>query len=306
MSAPTTSSTPFTHTVTGSGVAAGLVISGRSNRLVDAPRGPDVPLIVALHGGTYTSEYFDIPGHSLLDRGADLGIPVIALDRPNYADSSPLQADDSIILANARALGGVLGEVWAAHGASTGGVVLIGHSIGAAVVTAIAAQAQTWPLLGIALSGCLVRVPEQSRAAWESLPDIPMIDLPTPMKDQVMFGPAGSYGDDMPAASYASNTLVPKAELLDITGTWIAGRAATCARVTVPVYHRQGEFDHLWITDDSEIASFRAGFSSAPTIDSRIQPGSGHCIDFHRAGESFQIGELAFALECAVAAHYRS
>ena len=27
------------------------------------------PLVIALHGGTYTSEYFDIPGYSLLDRG---------------------------------------------------------------------------------------------------------------------------------------------------------------------------------------------------------------------------------------------
>ena len=306
MSALTMSSTPFTHTVTGSGVAAGLMIGGRSNRHLGAPVGPDVPLVVALHGGTYTSEYFDIRGHSLLERGADLGIPVVALDRPNYAESSPLPAGESIILANAGALGDVIGEVWAAHGAGTGGVVLIGHSIGAAIVTAIAAQARTWPLLGIAISGCLVRVPEQSRAAWESLPDIPMIDLPTPMKDQVMFGPAGSYGDDMPAASYPSNTLVPKAELLDITGTWIAGRAAVCDRVAVPVHHRQGEFDHLWITDDNEIEEFRVGFSGAPTIDSRIQPGSGHCIDFHRAGEAFQLGQFAFALECAVAAHDRS
>lgn len=301
MRALTTSSKPFTHTATGSGAAAGLFIGGRANRLIDADARRDIPLIVALHGGTYTSEYFDIPGHSLLERAADLDIPVIAIDRPNYADSSPLEAGDSIILANARVLGDVLGEVWAEHGAGTSGVVLVGHSIGAAVVTAIAAQPQNWPLLGIAISGCLVRVPGESRAAWESLPDIPMIDLPTPMKDQVMFGPVGSYDDDMPAASYPSNTLVPKAELLDITGTWIAGRAAVCAEVAVPVHHRQGEFDHLWITDSGEIDQFREGFSTAPSIDTRIQPGSGHCIDFHRASQAFQLSQLAFALECAVA-----
>lgn len=300
MTAPTTSSKPFRHTVAGPGEGAGTLIGGRTNRVVDGHARPDVPLVVAIHGGTYTSEYFDIPGHSLLERAAELDIPVIALDRPNYADSSPLDADGSIILANARVLGDVLGEVWAEHGAGTEGIVLVGHSIGAAVVTAIAARPQSWPLLGIAISGCLVRVPQESRAAWESLPDIPMIDLPTLMKDQVMFGPAGSYGDDMPAGSYPSNTLVPKAELLDITGTWIAGRAAVCADVTVPVHHRQGEFDHLWITDSAEIDEFRKGFSSARSVDSRIQPGSGHCIDFHRAGEAFQLSQLAFALECAV------
>ncbi|WP_353647416.1 alpha/beta fold hydrolase [Nakamurella sp. A5-74] len=300
MTAPTSSSTPLTHTVTGAGPAAGFVISGRSNRHLRRAARPDVPLVVALHGGTYTSEYFDIAGHSLLRRGADLDIPVIALDRPNYAGSSPLETDGSIIVANADVLGEVLGEIWAEYGADTSGIVLVGHSIGAAVVTAIAARPQSWPLLGIAISGCLVSVPQQSRAAWESLPDIPMIDLPTPMKDQVMFGPAGSYGPDMPAASHPSNALVPKAELLDITGTWIAGRAAFCAEVPVPVHHRQGEFDHLWITDPGQIDSFRTGFTAAPSVDSRIQPGSGHCIDFHRAGAAFQVGQLSFALECCL------
>ena len=300
MTALTTSSKSFTHTVTGSGPAAGFVISGRTNRIFGGPVGPDTPLVVALHGGSYTSEYFDIPGHSLLERAANLDIPVIALDRPNYADSSPLHTGDSIILANARVLEAVIGEIWAEHGAGTSGIVLIGHSIGAAVVTAIAAQRQDWTLLGIAISGCLVRVPQRSRAAWESLPEIPMIDLPTPMKDPIMFGPDGSYDDDMPAASYPSNALVPKAELLDITGVWIAGRAAACAAVTVPVHHRQAEFDHLWITDAGEIDEFRAGFTATTFIDSRIQPGSGHCIDFHRAGTAFQLGQLSFALECAL------
>lgn len=302
MEAPTMTSRPFIHTGAGSGAVAGMVLSGRANPVVGTPARRDAPLIVALHGGSYSSQYFDIPGHSLLERAAAHQIPAIALDRPHYGDSSPLDVapDESIILANARVLGEVIGELWTEHGAGASGIVLVGHSIGAAIVTAIAAQPQTWPLLGIAISGCLVGVPEESRAAWAALPDIPMIDLPTPMKDQVMFGPAGSYGDDMPTASYPSNTLVPKAELLDITGSWIESRASVCAAVTLPVHHRQGEFDHLWITDQDQIDRFREGFSSAPSIDTRIQPGSGHCIDFHRAGETFQLSQLAFALECAV------
>ena len=282
-----------------------MTFTGRQ-RLVDGPVGPDVPLVIALHGGTYTSEYFDIPGYSLLDRAAALGIPTIALDRPNYAGSSPLSGDGSIILANAEVLSEAIGELWQANGSGTAGVVLVGHSIGGAVATAIAAAPRQWPLLGLAISGCLVRVPAESRAAWESLPDIPMIDLPTPMKDQVMFGPPGSYADGMPAASHPSNTLVPKAELLDITGGWIAARAEVCARVDVPVHHRQGQFDALWVTDQTEIDEFRAGFAAAPSVDTRLQAGSGHCIDFHRAGASFQLSQLAFALECAVGAAGRS
>jgi hypothetical protein len=47
-------------------------------------------------------------------------------------------------------------------------------------------------------------------------PDILMIDLPTPMKDSVMFGPEWTYEALMPAASYPSTSQIPRAELIDI------------------------------------------------------------------------------------------
>lgn len=289
-------SIPFSFTA-----SDGRSFSGRSNLSEGFAPMSGAPLVIALHGGTYTSEYFDIPGYSLLDRASARGIPVIALDRPNYGDSAPLETDDSIILANAQVLSATIGEVWEQRGAGRPGVVLLAHSIGAAVATAIAAASPSWPLLGLAISGCLVRVPPESRAAWEALPPIPMIDLPVPVKDQVMFGPAGSFSDDMPAASHPSNTLVPKAELLDITGAWIDRRAEVCGRVTVPVHHRQGEFDNLWVTNQNEIDEFRAGFGQAASIDTALQLGSGHCIDFHLASGEFQESELDFALTVAAA-----
>lgn len=285
-------SAPFTHT------HDGRSFSGRSN-LTGLDRAPSSPLVVALHGGTYTSQYFDLPGYSLLERATDRGIPVIAIDRPNYVDSSPLDSDDPIITANAHVIDGAIGSLWEEYGAETTGVVLVAHSIGAAIATTIAANQPSWPLLGLAISGCLVRVPQESRAAWESLPPDPMVDLPVPMKDQVMFGPDGTYASDMPAASYPSNTLVPKAELLDVTGGWIERRAEVCAKVTVPVFHRQGEYDALWITNQDEIDEFIAGFCAAPAVDSALELGSGHCIDFHLPAEGFHTAQLAFVAGCA-------
>ncbi|THG32479.1 alpha/beta hydrolase [Glaciibacter flavus] len=289
-------STSFTHSV------ADRDYSGRTNIGAGVDAAPGAPLVIALHGGTYSSEYFDIPGYSLLDRGSAAGVPVIALDRPNYVDSSPLESDGSIIFDNAEVLSEAIGSIWEQYGDGRPGVVLVAHSIGGAVATAIAASSPSWPLLGLATSGCLVRVPEESKAAWAQLPPIPMIDLPVPMKDQLMFGPAETLDADMPAASYPSNTLVPKAELLDITGNWIERRAETCARVTVPVLHRQGEFDALWVTSQDEVDQYGAGFTSAASVDAALQTGSGHCIDFHRPSGDFQGSELAFALECAKAA----
>ena len=42
-------------------------LSGR-HRLPSAAIAPDTPLVVAIHGGTYTSAYFDVPGASLMVR----------------------------------------------------------------------------------------------------------------------------------------------------------------------------------------------------------------------------------------------
>jgi pimeloyl-ACP methyl ester carboxylesterase len=293
-------STPFTHTVGGKGAAAGFSFTGRSN-LGDVTPAVGDPVVVALHGGTYSSEYFDIPGHSLLDNATKLGIAVIAIDRPNYLGSSPLTSEGSIIADNATVLGDAIGSIFSEHGGDAAGVVLVAHSIGGAVATIIAATPQSWPLLGLATSGCLVRVPSESAEAWSQLPPIPMIDLPVPLKDQLMFGPPETYDDKMPAASYPSNTLVPKAELLDITGGWIERRAETCAAVAVPVHHRSAEFDHLWVVDQSEVDAYRVGFTSAPSIDAQLQLGAGHCIDFHLPSDEFQNSQLAFARESAKA-----
>jgi pimeloyl-ACP methyl ester carboxylesterase len=296
----TTSAAEFTHVVGKPGPAHGMTITGKRRPVTKTAVAADVPLIIAIHGGTYTSEYFDIGGYSLLDLAAGLGIPIVAVDRPGYGGSTAVDAGESIILRNAEVLDHVIAELWEAWGQGTSGVFLIGHSIGGAVVTAIAARNPSWPLLGIAISGCLLETPAQARDGFNALPDILMIDLPTPMKDGVMFGPEWTHAKSMPAASYPSNSQVPRAELIDINNGWIDRVRSVAARVTVPVQSRQGEFDYLWITDAQQVSDFGAAFTASPRVDARLVANAGHCMDFHRAGAGFQLGQLGFALECCV------
>jgi pimeloyl-ACP methyl ester carboxylesterase len=300
MTITATGTQQFTHTVSTSGPADGMTFTGLT-RLPDGPVAPDRPLVIALHGGTYTSTYFDVPGYSLLDQAASLGVPVIAVDRPGYRGSTPVEPGESIILQNAEVLDHLVAELWAAHGAGTTGVVLIGHSIGGATVSAIAARKPSWPLLGIAISGCLLEVPAESGAAWAALPDLPVVSLPSEIKDFVMFGPPGTFREEMPAASHVSDAPVPKAELLDITGGWIGRVRETVAQIEVPVHARQGEFDRLWVTDADQVEQFGKAFSAARSVDARLVPTTGHCIDFHRQGAAFQLEQLAFALHCCIA-----
>lgn len=290
----------FTHTVSTDGPAKGMTFSMR--RRPDSPVAAGAPLVVALPGGTYTSVYFDVPGQSLLDCAETLGIPVIAVDRPGYLGSTsvPVEAGGSIILRNAEVLDHLIGELWDSYGASAPGVVIIGHSIGGAVTTAIAARHPPWPLLGIAMSGCLVRVAAGSGSAWAALPDLEFVELPGPVKDFVMYGPDWTHAAAMPEAGHAADAPVPKAELLDITGGWVERMPSVAAEVRVPVHTRQGEFDKLWMTDDAQVAEFKSAFANAPWVDSRLVPNAGHCIDFHLAGRALQLEQLAFALEAVL------
>lgn len=295
-----TDTTEFTRTVSSDGPAKGMTFSGR--RRADATPTAGAPLIVALPGGTYSSVYFDVPGQSLLDVAEAAGVPVIAVDRPGYLGSDKVEAGESIILRNAEVLDHLIAELWQEFGDGAPGVVVIGHSIGGAITTAIAARHPVWPLLGIAVSGCLVRVPAESGGAWAALPDLEFVELPGQVKDFVMYGPEWTRSEAMPAAGHAADAPVPKAELLDITGGWVERMPSVAAEVRVPVHSRQGEFDHLWISDDAQVAEFAAKFTAAPWVDARLVPNAGHCIDFHLAARAFQLEQLAFALEAALQA----
>src|SRR5271155_4415850 len=96
----TSETSELTHTVKGDGPAHGMAFSGRS-RIPSGSVPADTPLVIALHGGTYSSTYFDVPGHSLLDLAAQLGIPILAIDRPAYGTSPQVEDSESIIQKNA-------------------------------------------------------------------------------------------------------------------------------------------------------------------------------------------------------------
>lgn len=279
---------------------SGVTVSGRKRGLDGGAGAADRPLIVALHGGTYSSAYFDVPGYSLLDRCAALDLPVIAIDRPGYGDTTPLAPHDATVARNAEQLDDILGAVWERYGRGRAGLFLIGHSIGGAITVSIAARQPAWPLIRIAVSGVGLVTPPESLDHWSALPDIPMIDLPAPVKDQVMFGPEWTFAPDMPARSHSADAPVPRAELIDIVTTWHSRVTDIASRVQVPVHYRQAEFDRLWITDADQVAGFGAAFSASPMVDAALYRSAGHCIDFHRLGFAFQLDQLAFALRCAV------
>ncbi|MGJ7505974.1 alpha/beta hydrolase [Variovorax sp. GT1P44] len=279
-------------------------LSGR-HRLVAGQLAANTPLIVAIHGGTYTSAYFDVPGASLMAQAAANGIPIIAPDRPGYVDSPILPAAEGTIRGQAGVLTKALKEAWERYGGGTRGIVLVGHSIGGAIAATIASEPDGLPLIGLAVSGVCMNTPPEHKPLWESLPDIPIVELPAEAKAQFMFGPEGSFDPAMPGLSTAvAGAGAPKAELVDIVSTWSHNAPTTLGRITVPVHYRQAEIDRLWICGQGEVDSFARALSKSPRVDAAMVRGTGHCMDFHHVGRALQLQQLAFALQCAAeAAH---
>jgi pimeloyl-ACP methyl ester carboxylesterase len=274
-------------------------LSGRL-RVASGKQLADAPLVIAIHGGTYTSAYFDLPGYSLLARAAALGVPALALDRPGYGESPSLPLGYSSIQDQADALIAALEDAWRQYGATTRGIVLIGHSIGGAIAISIAARSKTLPLIGLAVSGVGLRVPPHFPDQWRALPEGPTVEFPVHLKDMVMFGPEGSFDDSMPVASHAADSLAPRQEIIDIVTTWPDVVRDVVRQVRIPVHYRQAEVDHLWIVDQTEVEQFGKAFTASPHVDSAMVRKTGHCMDFHRIGAALQAQQLGFALQCAV------
>ena len=260
----------------------------------------DLPLIVALHGGTYTSRYFDLPGFSLIARAAALGLPIVALDRPGYGGTGFADEAELTHAGNAAVLSRAFADLWERHGKGRAGIVLIGHSIGGAIALRIAALGPAWPLIGIAVSGLGLRNAPSGAPMRAALPLLPFIDLPAHVKDRQMFGPEGSFVPRAVSVSYLADAPAPRQELVDISTDWPRQATAILGRVRVPIHYRQADGDALWVSDRAEVRAFAAACTGAPLVDAALVGDAGHCIDFHRIGASFQLDQLSFALRCAV------
>ncbi len=281
-------STPFEVT------ADGIRIAGRLSRSGD----DEAPLIVALHGGSYTSAYFDIAGHSLLDIANANGFSVLALDRPCYGESDAISGLPISFEASAEildtAIQAACDDLKPRHG-----VVLCAHSIGGAIAVTLAARQPSWPLLGVSATGIGDVLPPGVAEAWNSMPPGQPVDFAIEQRRQFMYGPDSTFDPDVVNAAEVSAAPIPLEELLEVVGGWIDAFPAVAAEVRVPVQYVLAEYDGLWIADEATVDAFAAHFTSARFVESTLFRGAGHNIDHHHLGRALHLSQLAFALRCA-------
>lgn len=259
------------------------------------------PLLVALHGGTYTSAYFAVAGGeqgSFLDVATRNGFDVLTVDRPGYGQSDPLPESENTFVRQAELLDGAISQ--ALGDATDRAVVLVGHSIGGMIALEIAARTPAW-LVGVTATGMGARIP--SGGAAEQLGGLPLsgiVDLPVPDRDAVMFGPAGTFSEKARDEAHGSYAPTPFVELVSAP-KWAASRLRTVApKVSVPVHNALAELDALWDSSQEAIAEF-AGLFCPPASAERVL-GVGHSIDHHLLGAALHLRQLAFAYSCGVLA----
>lgn len=265
-----------------------------------APR--DKPLIVALHGGLYTSRYFDVDGSgdgSFVDIAVRHGHHVVCFDRPGYGASSRIPAPENTFERQAEILGLAAGAAMKQVGAET--LFLVGHSIGGMIAVTIAAHAGDLPLVGISVTGMGAVIPEAGAAHnLANLPPAETVALPPEAVDQVMFGPAWTYRADALPQAHTTYSAAPMEELAQAP-RWPREKLATLAPlVTVPVHNALAEFDALWDSSEAAITTFASLFTAAPVVDAHLARATGHSIDHHVLGSALHLRQLAFAAECAL------
>ena len=150
-----------------------------------------------LHGGTYTSKYFDTSQSLLLEFCASLGYSILALDRPGYGTATSIPFDQLSFDGQIPILQQALAEIWNDYGQQSAGMFLIGHSIGGMISLLLATEKPHERLIGMNMTGAGALYNEQTKAAFASLvSDAPTVMMDIAIKVRAMYGPAWSYPEE--------------------------------------------------------------------------------------------------------------
>ncbi|WPB89310.1 alpha/beta hydrolase [Streptomyces malaysiensis] len=257
------------------------------------------PLLVCVHGGSYNSAYFDVPGHSLLDRAAANGFDIVALDRPNYGDSDKLPGAETTFARNAAILDAAIEHLWLQMGEAHPGVVLVGHSIGGAIAVHMAAGTErSWPLCGISVTAVNTLSPDHIVAAWHSVPAGTSVTLSAEQRRRFMYGSDETFDAEVIERTALSTEAVPVEELLEIVGKWVNDFEILAKRIDVPVHYTLPEHDGLWVSSVERVDEFARAFTATDFIDASLSAGVGHNVDHHRLGIRLHQAQLSFAARC--------
>lgn len=303
----------------------GAALTGRYNRPDPASPGYVAvedsrrPLLVAIHGGSYSSSYFDADAkHTAALCSNGLGVPVVAIDRPLYQGTTSLypipegktyhdQLADWLHQY-------ILPAVWQEFGRGCSSVVLHPHSLGvpsAVIVAGWVAHEQArgetpaYPLAGLTISGLGTQThPDLQAYAAQPAPDPGTLfasPAPPAMKDATML-PAGTADPEMYTLTEKLDNPMPLAERAQYGLVWFPdGWRRLCERVKVPVLIGMAERDRLWMGTEEHVREFASGFTGSQRVEASVVKEAPHCIELSYFAQGWYARCFGWALECAAA-----
>jgi hypothetical protein len=300
---------PFKIELSNSAIVTGLISIPSQSR--SKPK--HVPLVIGIHGGTYSASYFDADVNHTASLTSDgLGVPFLAFNRPGYRDTTPfpIPSDSSFHIEQGKYFHNLLfPTLWKQFGEPNGCscLVLLCHSMGVpGSIVAASMQAdepagsKSYPLAGLVFSG-FGTMGTSNRAPMRGTTDL---DWPKDVKDDVMLGPVDSGMSD-PEIYNQTEALGTTMTLKELTGaspaTWFDHWKEYGGKIKVPVMVGMAEHDHLWQGTAEHVQDFLTGFQGSKRREGGVILESPHCIELSYAGKGWYARTFGFAMECAFA-----
>lgn len=271
------------------------------------------PLIVALHGGCYDSQYFaSIPKLSAALASEAFGVPFVSIDRPSYGGTSsilPLPEGSDFYQETGLWLHRfILPQLWSKIGVPSqcNSIVLLSHSLGVmAGIAAAALHAQDdkpqYPLGGLIANGM---GNTQSVFMKNNPPGFITIDedhvqFPVDKKDGIMFKP-GTAPSEILEHCERLNAVSPLPEIYQFPTMWLpVWKEKWAASVTVPVLFCLVEDDPFFITNEEELEDCARAFKNSARVERILFRDAPHCMELSHWSQAWYARCFGFALECS-------
>ncbi|KAJ5288892.1 Oxidoreductase 2OG-Fe(II) oxygenase family [Penicillium angulare] len=252
--------------------------------------GNDLPLIVLIHGGAVNAAYFDNSSFSYPAILSERGHNVLNIQRSGYGDN-PIPRTQTPIIDSIPVITNLIGQVYRNEVGNQEGVIIFGHSLGAATTFAIAAQSELpFPLLGV---GGLGIVPSLGKTGF--LPDVD----PAPEGDRIvipdigklfslMFGPIEYIDGNLLTADalFSSSQAGVKSEIKEFEAGWYNRLTKEIfPAVKVPVQYLAAEYEIAWQGLDEAQPKFdrlAKLFTRSPYVEAELLPKGGHNYEFSK------------------------
>ncbi|OJJ08324.1 hypothetical protein ASPVEDRAFT_47487 [Aspergillus versicolor CBS 583.65] len=304
---------PFKLSLSNGTVLAGIRTAPLQSTILNRP------LVVGLHGGTYSSSYFDADSkHTAAIHSTAFGVPFVSIDRPCYGNTSPLSPipegssfpQETGAWLHRYALPALWSQIGKPNGCNC--IVLLSHSLGVmGCVIAAAMHGQdeqsSYPLGGIIVSGLGEHSLPEIRENPVSEPNVPpdRYVFPLEIKDAMMFRP-GTVDPGILNQSKRLDHPTPVAEAASLRDVWLPTWREWAAHVTAPVMFAIVEQDCFFVGTEEHVRQCISAFTKSERTDGSLIKGAPHCMELSYWSQGWYARCFGFAMECSASLALRA